>query len=104
VIGDILRQFSVTIVVSTLMSLFVSFTLTPFLYSRFGKKVDLKRSNWLHLPLFWFESMLEALTGWYTKKLKWVLNHKRISAAFVFVLFIITGWVMCRGILNWKYI
>ena len=100
VIGDILRQFSVTIVVSTLMSLFVSFTLTPFLYSRFGKKVDLKRSNWLHLPLFWFESMLEALTGWYTKKLKWVLNHKRISAAFVFVLFIITGWVMSLGILG----
>ena len=36
-IADILRQFSLVVVVSTLMSLFVSFTLTPLLVSRFGK-------------------------------------------------------------------
>ena len=36
-IADILRQFSAVVVVSTLMSLFVCFTLTPLLVSRFGK-------------------------------------------------------------------
>ncbi len=36
-VGDIMREFAVVIVVSTLMSLFVSFTLTPMLASRFSK-------------------------------------------------------------------
>ncbi|MDP2036639.1 MAG: efflux RND transporter permease subunit, partial [Ignavibacteria bacterium] len=36
-VGNILRQFAVVVVISTLMSLFVSFTLTPLLASRFGK-------------------------------------------------------------------
>jgi HAE1 family hydrophobic/amphiphilic exporter-1 len=37
IIGEILRQYSVTIVVSTLMSLFVCYTITPWLASRFGR-------------------------------------------------------------------
>lgn len=36
-VADLLRQFAVVIVSSTLMSLFVSFTLVPFLTSRFSK-------------------------------------------------------------------
>jgi HAE1 family hydrophobic/amphiphilic exporter-1 len=36
-IGNILREFSLVVVFSTLMSLFVSFTLTPLLASRWGK-------------------------------------------------------------------
>ncbi len=100
VIGDILRQFSVTIVVSTLMSLFVSFTLTPFLYSRFGKKVKLDRANWMHIPLFWFDAAVENTIKWYVKKLSWVLNHKRISAAVVGLMFVVTGYVMSLGILG----
>lgn len=100
VIGDILRQFSVTIVVSTLMSLFVSFTLTPFLYSRYGKKVKLDKANWLHIPLFWFDTAVENTTNWYVKKLSWVLNHKRISAAVVALMFVVTGYIMSLGILG----
>jgi len=100
VIGDILRQFSVTIVVSTLMSLFVSFTLTPFLYSRFGKKVQLDRANWLHIPLFWFDAIVENTINWYVKKLTWVLHHKRISATAVALMFVITGYIMSLGILG----
>jgi len=40
-ISDILHQFSIVVVVSTLMSLFVCFTLTPWLASRFAKEVEL---------------------------------------------------------------
>jgi hydrophobic/amphiphilic exporter-1 (mainly G- bacteria), HAE1 family len=36
-VGDIMREFAVVVVVSTLMSLFVSFTLTPMLSSRFSR-------------------------------------------------------------------
>lgn len=100
VIGDILRQFSVTIVVSTLMSLFVSFTLTPFLYSRFGKKVHLVRTNWLHRPMFWFDDFVNATIRFYVGKLRWVLNHKIIASVVVFLLFVATGFVMSLGILG----
>ena len=41
-ISDILHQFSIVVVISTLMSLFVCFTLTPWLASRFAKEVQLK--------------------------------------------------------------
>jgi hydrophobic/amphiphilic exporter-1 (mainly G- bacteria), HAE1 family len=100
VIGDILRQFSVTIVVSTLMSLFVSFTLTPFLYSRFGKKVNIMRDKWLYKPLVWFDKFIEKTISFYVNRLRWVLNHKRISAGVVLLLFIVTGFVMSLGILG----
>jgi HAE1 family hydrophobic/amphiphilic exporter-1 len=100
VIGDILRQFSVTIVVSTLMSLLVSFTLTPFLYSRFGKKVHFSRKNWFHRPFIWFDGFMEKTIRFYVNKLRWVLNHKKISIAFVALLFVLTGYVMSLGILG----
>lgn len=100
VIGDILRQFSVTIVVSTLMSLFVSFTLTPFLYSRFGKKVKIVREKWFHRPLIWMDDFIHNTIEWYVRRLKWVLNHKRISAAAVMVLFVLTGFIMSLGLLG----
>jgi HAE1 family hydrophobic/amphiphilic exporter-1 len=44
-ISDILHQFSIVVVVSTLMSLFVCFTLTPWLASRFAKEVELNPKN-----------------------------------------------------------
>jgi HAE1 family hydrophobic/amphiphilic exporter-1 len=39
------RQFSLVVVTSTLMSLFVCFTLTPLLVSRFGKLTHPSRKN-----------------------------------------------------------
>jgi hydrophobic/amphiphilic exporter-1 (mainly G- bacteria), HAE1 family len=53
-VADLLRQFSVVIVTSTLISLFVSFTLVPLLASRFAKLEQLKNSGLLgkgYLPV-----------------------------------------------------
>ena len=44
-ISDILHQFSIVVVVSTLMSLFVCFTLTPWLASRLAKETVLRKEN-----------------------------------------------------------
>ena len=51
-IADILRQFSLVVVVSTLMSLFVCFTLTPLLVSRFGKLTHPAGKNWVDVSFF----------------------------------------------------
>jgi len=76
-IADILRQFSLVIVVSTLMSLFVCFTLTPLLVSRFGKLTHPNKKKMGGRIILWVEKKIEGLTTSYHSLLKWSLAHKR---------------------------
>lgn len=76
-IGSILREFSLVVVFSTLMSLFVSFTITPLLASRFGKLEVLKRNTlWGKINLG-FEKFLVVLNEDYGRLLEKVLRRKR---------------------------
>lgn len=86
-IGNILKEFSLVIVFSTLMSLFVSFTLTPLLASRWGRvEVLTKNTLWGRLNLF-FESIIDKIKEVYIRILKWALGHKRWIIIGVIVLF-----------------
>ena len=76
-IADILRQFSLVVVTSTLMSLFVCFTLTPLLVSRFGKLTHPNRKKIGGRVILWVEKKIEKLTETYSSLLKWSLGHKR---------------------------
>jgi len=76
-IADILRQFSLVVVVSTLMSLFVCFTLTPLLVSRFGKLTHPNKKKLGGKIILWVEGKIEKLIENYTSLLKWSLGHKR---------------------------
>ncbi len=88
-IGNILREFSLVVVFSTLMSLLVSFTLTPLLASRFGKLEVLdKNSLWGRLNLG-FERFLDNVKEEYGRILTWVLDHKRYI--FLLSIFLIVG-------------
>lgn len=100
VIGDVLRQYSVTIVVSTLMSLFVCYTITPWLASRFGQVTHLNENNVFHRFLMAFEAQISKLTDWYIKQLKWTLSHKLITALAVIGAFVVTKLIMDMGILG----
>jgi hydrophobic/amphiphilic exporter-1 (mainly G- bacteria), HAE1 family len=86
-IGNILREFSLVVVFSTLMSLLVSFTLTPLLASRWGKVEILSKSSlWGRINLA-FERFLDSLQADYGKMLKWSLNHKRWVLITIFLMF-----------------
>lgn len=88
-IGNILREFSLVVVFSTLMSLLVSFTLTPLLVSRFGKLEVLNpNSLWGKLNIR-FEQMLTSLSEFYGRSLSWILSHKRW--VFIGVLVLLAG-------------
>ncbi len=76
-IADILRQFSLVVVVSTLMSLFVCFTLTPLLVSRFGKLTHPSPKKLGGRLILWVEARINKLIESYTGLLKWSLRHKR---------------------------
>jgi len=99
-VADLLKQFSVVVVVSTLMSLFVSFTLTPWLASKIGKREELKPTNFFNRFLLGFEKQISNLTNWYGEKLAWVLNHKLIFAGIVLLLFMGTAGMMKMGIMG----
>lgn len=103
-ISDILHQFSIVVVVSTLMSLFVCFTLTPWLASRFAKEVQLNPKNPLQAILIWFEKRVTIFTDQYVKLVGWSLRHKIIMALGILALFIGSIMTMGLGIVGSEFV
>jgi len=99
-VADMLKQFSVVVITSTLTSLLVGFTLTPWLASRIGKKEDLQPTNFFNRFLLWFEHQLDKFIAWYGKTLNWVLRHKLIFTGFVLLLFVGKAAMMKQGIIG----
>lgn len=89
-IGNILREFSLVIVISTLMSLTVAFTLTPMLASRWGRIEKLTKDTLWGRVNVWFESLINSIKDLYVHTLKWALNHKIILALIITTLFVST--------------
>lgn len=99
-VADMLKQFSVVVITSTLTSLLVGFTLTPWLASRIGKKENLQPTNIFNRFLLWFEVQLEKFTNWYGGLLTWVLRHKLVFTGIVLLLFVMTLGIMKQGIIG----
>lgn len=103
-IGNILREFALVVVISTLMSLLVCFTLTPLLVSRWGRLVHLsEKSLWGRMNL-WFEKQIEGLRDGYSSILKWALGHKRWIFIGVILLFVGTIGLLAGGFIGGAFI
>lgn len=90
-VSDILRQFCVTVIVSTLLSLLVSFTVVPWLYSRFGRVEHISKHSFFGKILHGFEAGLDKMTSGISNLLKWALKNrvnKIISLLVAVVLFL----------------
>ena len=95
-IGRFFLQFALTVVFSILVSLLVSFTLTPMLASIFLKRVVVKRGNpagapvsvkpW-QWPAVWFERGYKKIEGGYRRVLAFSLNHRVIMLVGALALF-----------------
>ena len=103
-ISDILHQFSIVVVVSTLMSLFVCFTLTPWLASRFAKETKLNPKNPFQAFLLWFERRLTIFTQQYVILVGWTLRHKIITTLIIFGIFVSTIAIMFMGIVGQEFV
>ena len=90
-IGGILREFAVVVVVSTLMSLLVAFTLTPLMASRFARLEHLTKQTLWGRIILGFENLLENVKNTYGELLNWVLQNKRYL--FIVVILLIAGSV-----------
>jgi hydrophobe/amphiphile efflux-1 (HAE1) family protein len=87
-VGDIVREFAMVIVISTLFSLIVCFTITPMLASRFGQLEHLSAATWAGRFGLWFEKHFKALEEGYGKLLQWSLQNKMKVVALAFGLFV----------------
>lgn len=90
-VSDILRQFCVTVMVSTLFSYLVSFTVVPWLYSRFGKLQHISKHSLFGKILNGFEAGLGKLTHGISGVLVWSLRsakNKIITLLVTIALFI----------------
>ena len=76
IIGNILKEFAIPIVVATICSLLVSFTVTPLLMSRFGTLPDDTRSTLSGRFSLFLERIFTSLRNGYARILKIGLRHK----------------------------
>ena len=103
-VTQILRQFCITVVIATAMSLLVSFTVVPWLSSRFGKLEHITGKNVFGRFILWFEKQLTNFTLWMTALLKWALNHKAITLGGTLVLLIASFMLLGLGFIGGEFI
>ena len=103
IVGNILREFAVVVVFSTLMSLFVSFTMTPLLASRFGKLERLTKRTLLGKFALWFEKEFKNFTELYIKTLKWSFNNRGKVALSTITILVLSFALVPAGFIGFEF-
>ena len=102
-VSGIISQFCVTVVIATALSLLSSFTLIPWLSSRFGKLEHLTGKNYFEKTILTFERGLDKFTHWVTNILKWSLGHKRWTLLIVVLLFFSSIGLLVAGFIGGEF-
>lgn len=102
-VSNIISQFCVTVVIATALSLLSSFTLIPWLSSRFGKLEHLTGKNYFEKAILSFEKGLDKFTHWVTDILKWCLGHKRWTILIVVLIFFSSIGLLFAGFIGGEF-
>lgn len=96
-VGSMMRQFALTIVFATLISLLVSFTVTPMLASKLlvPEKKEKKKGK--------FDEIGEKFTGKYRSFLVWCLDNRIKLVAITLALFIASITLVTSKIIPFEY-
>ena len=100
-VGRQLSEFAIVVVISTLTSLFVSFTVTPTLAGLWALK-----SHWKPWrPVEWFGERFDAFRTWYTQRaLPWGMQHGKLVAIFCLVTFVVAIAMIPLGVVGEEFI
>ena len=100
-VGRLLSEFGIVVVISTLTSLFVSFTITPTLAGLWALK-----SHWKPWrPIDWFGERFDAVRAWYTKRaLPWGLQHGKLVTIACLGSFVFAISLVPLGIVGEEFI
>jgi HAE1 family hydrophobic/amphiphilic exporter-1 len=103
-ISGLLRQFALVVVISTLLSLFVSFTVTPLLASRMAKHTNFRKGSLMDRFISWFERGLANFTEGYSKVVVWSLHHKLIVIVSTTILFFASLSLVIGGFIGSEFV
>ncbi len=103
-IGHMLREFALVVVFSTLMSLIVSFTVTPLLASRFSKIEKLTKKTFMGSLALGFESWFEKLQHTYEQVLRWALSHRKTIYALTGTLIVAACALLPLGFVGTEFV
>ena len=100
-VGRFLSEFAIVVVISTLTSLFVSFTVTPTLAGLWAL-----RSHWKPpKPVVWFGEAFDGLRAWYSERaLPWALAHGNIVALFCAGTFVLAMALVPLGVVGEEFV
>ncbi len=104
IIGGILREFSLPLIVSTLASLLVSFSLTPLLLSKFGKVESFNETSFAGKFTQKFEGMFDELKEGYESVLRWGLDNRKKVYTGIVVLFLASISLVGMGFIGSVFI
>ena len=99
-IGNMLREFSLVVVFATLMSLIVSFTVTPLLASRFSKIQNNTKKTIIGRFSIWVETTYKKIVGYYERILQWALNHRKTVCLTVTALILLSFSLVGMGLVG----
>jgi HAE1 family hydrophobic/amphiphilic exporter-1 len=105
-VSNIISQFCITVVIATLLSLLSSFTIVPWLSSRFGKLEHLTGKNMFERFILAFEKRLDAFTHWISGLLEWCLKSratKLISMGLVVVVLFTSTLLLSFGYIGGEF-
>lgn len=88
-VSNIIEEFAITVVFATLFSLLASFTIVPWLASRFGRLENMKGGNIFSRFILAFEGVLDRFTNWITNLLKYCLKNKITKVATVVIVLVV---------------
>lgn len=103
IVSDLLFQFSIVVVAATVISWLVSFTLTPWLASRFTKLSHLNPKKITDKPLIWFEGVIISFQVFFKSLLEWSLQHKRIAFSVIMGLVIASFYLVGSGMIGVEF-
>lgn len=82
--GEYLRSMGIVMAIALLLSLVLAVTVTPLLAKQFAHH---------HAELSRTARAVEALTGWYRGKVRWVLGHKALYIGSMVALLGVAAWL-----------
>jgi HAE1 family hydrophobic/amphiphilic exporter-1/multidrug efflux pump len=91
-VGEMYRQFAITIAVSVAISGFVALTLTPALCAFFLKAGAREAPGVLGAFERWFKRMTDR----YTQGVGWMLKRSALAAVLLLAMFVVTGVLVAR--------
>ncbi|MBN1534380.1 MAG: efflux RND transporter permease subunit [Spirochaetes bacterium] len=90
--GQLFRQMALTIAFSQLCSLLIALTLVPTLTSRYVHTLTIRhrgRVAFLNALFAWSERLFSRLEGFYSRIIRWALDHRRRVVAYTAIAFVI---------------